>query len=337
MNLTRISFVVFFITIGVSYGQKANDSTSIISYVDKIIVKVNLDTQTDAYFLSNKSDNSNVSLLPNTNERITLSLDYEFLGLSVSFAPKFFSENNDEDLKGKSSFTNYQFRFFLGNWTQSLEYSNIGGFYIENTQDFIPDWIIGKDPFIQFPNLKVISWGGSTSYVFNPKFSLRNVVYQTEWQRKSAGSFIPKLVYNYTRFSNKTADDPVTEKAYDVQLAASYYYTWVIHKNWFVAPFISYSLGVRFSNSIEEESGITIQAKNQYLLNTLETGLQLGYSSRKIIFGANMNIHASQYNEDKNSSISNGKVFAKVYLGYRFDAPKFVKKPFKWFNSKLGL
>ena len=147
--------------------------------------------------------------------------------------------DDDDDVKGKSSFTDYGFRFFLGNWTQELIYSNIQGYYIENTQDFFPGWEENKDPYLQFPDLKAIQWGGSTSYILNERFSFRNIVYQTEWQRKSAGSFIPKLAYNFNRFSNKINDLKSIENAFDIKIAPSYYYTLVMHRNWFVSAFLS--------------------------------------------------------------------------------------------------
>ena len=331
-----IFFQVVFRTYSFSQYSTKLDSTSIISYADKLIVKLNIDTQTDTYFIQDKLTNSSLTLSPNTNLKLSLSLDYEFIGVSIGFTPKFLPGNNDDDLKGKSSFTDYRFRFFLGDWTQGLTYSNIQGYYIENTHDFIPNWIKNEDPFLQFPNLKVITWGGSTSYVLNKRFSLRNMVYQTEWQRKSAGSFIPKLAYSFNKFSNNINGIKSTEKAYDLKLAPSYYYTWVIHRNWFVSTFLSPSLGIRFSNYEEEENDTSFKEKNQHLINALEGGLQLGYSSRKIIFGVNINFDASWYNEDKTTNVIDDKVYAKLYLGYKFNPPKIIQKLFKKTNKKLG-
>lgn len=337
--LTLIIALLLQVLFGIhAYSQdlKEHDSTSIISYVDKIIIKVNMDTQTDTYFINDNVTNENLIVKPNTSLRLTLSLDYEFIGASVGFSPKFISGNDDDDLKGESSFTDYRFRFFLGNWTQELVYSNIKGYYIENTGDFIPGWIRNKDPYIQFPNLKIIKWGGSTSYVLNKDFSFRNVVYQTEWQRKSAGSFIPVLDYSYNRFTNRLDNLNTMENIYDVRLAASYYYTFVIRKNWFISTFISPSLGIRFSNYEERGNGTMFKEDYQYLIKSLDAGLQLGYSSKKIIFGVNVNVDTNWYNEDKTTNIVDDKVYTKLYFGYRFNAPKAIQKPFKWINKKFG-
>ena len=125
-----------------SFSQNSTtlDSTSILSYGDKLVVKLNIDTQSNTYLINDKLANTNLVVTPNNSLRFSLSLDYEFIGVSIGFSPKFLPGNDDDDLKGKSSFTDYGFRFFLGNWTQELIYSNIQGYYIENTQDFFPGW-----------------------------------------------------------------------------------------------------------------------------------------------------------------------------------------------------
>ncbi|MGB5822153.1 MAG: DUF4421 family protein [Saonia sp.] len=330
-------FLGLCLMVNLTFGQKSkeSDSTAILSYVDKIIIKVNLDTQTDAYRVYDRSTNTRLELVPNSSLRIDLSLDYEFMGASIGFSPKFLPGNDDDAIKGKSSFTDYRFRFFLGNWTQEVQYASTQGYYVENTGDFLPNWIEGEDAYLQFPEFRVRRWGGSTSYVLNPKFSLRNVVYQTEWQRKSAGSFVPTINYSYNRFSNLVEGSKMVENAIDVQLAASYYFTWAVHQNWFISQYISPGLGMRFS-AYEEEAATDLIERNNHLIATLDGGMQLGYSSRKVIFGLNMNFDFNWYNEDKTTSVVNNKLYGKLYFGYRFNAPKMVQKPFNWMNKKLG-
>ena len=131
---------------------------------------------------------------------------------------------------------------------------------------------------------------------------MRNVIYQTEWQQKSAGSFIPKLSYRYIKFSN-SGDLGFIENAYDLQLAASYYYTWVIRKNWFISFFLSPSLGIRWSNYKDIENGITVKDRNRYLLKELENGMQLRYSSKYIIFGASIDFNENWYDNEDSTTI----------------------------------
>lgn len=319
------------------FGQNSQekDTTSIISFVDKIIIKANIDTKTESFFLI--SDNQpSIELLTNNEYRLNLSLDYEFLGFSFGYAPKFLPDNNDDALKGESSFTDFRFRFFIRKWTQELRYGEVQGFYVVNTEDFVPDWIEGEDPFIQFPNIKITSWGGSTSYVFNDRFSLRNVAYNTEWQVRSAGSFIPTLQYNYQRTQVDIEDQGRSfENFLDVRISPDYYYTFVIHENWFLSPSLSPGISIRISK--EGDFGTQNTENNIRWPVGLRGGLQLGYSSRRIIFGANFDFDNTWYNEDANNVVINDKASARVYFGYRFDAPKLVKNTFGWVNRQLGL
>ena len=118
----------------IASAQRVIDSTRIVSFVDKIILKANIDSQIESYSI-NSLDES-IRLLTNNQYKLFLSLDYEFIGFSIGVSPKFLPDNNDNDLRGESSYNDFRFRFFLGNWAQSLEYSKTKGFYVENTGDF---------------------------------------------------------------------------------------------------------------------------------------------------------------------------------------------------------
>lgn len=304
------------------------DTTAIVNYTDKIIIKANIDTRTDAFFYRNKEEDTRLHLKPNNRYRLFLSLDYEFIGVSVGLVPKFLGANSDENLKGESSFTDYQFRFFLGRWVQGLTYSKVSGYYVRNTKDFAPNWIEGSNPYIQFNNLFSKVYGMSTSYVFNPNFSYRNIVYQNEWQKKSSGSLIGSLYYDYNIFDLNEVDVINREKFFNVRLAPTYYYTFVLHDNWFLSANLSPSLGLRFSKT---ESGVEDNLRienNTYVTRRLGGGSNLGYSSKKIIYGLNVNFSADWYNEDDVSTTENDQFYGILYFGYRFDPPKALDKIF---------
>ena len=99
--MNKISFLVILllnISNAVSQNERIKDSTSILSFTDKIIIKANLDTQTDSYSIQSEN-NSELHLSANNQFRLLLSLDYEFIGASSGFSPKFLPGNNDNDLK----------------------------------------------------------------------------------------------------------------------------------------------------------------------------------------------------------------------------------------------
>ncbi len=320
-------FLVFFS--GYLFSQNLNklDTTSTTSFVDKMNIKIGVDTQIETYIVNDELSHTNLVLTPNNKVKLSISLNYEFIGISIGFSPNFLPGNDDDALKGASSFVEYGSRFIIGNWGQRLNYSNIQGYYVKNTGSFTLNWLEHVDPYMQFPDLKVIRWSGATSYILNKNFSMRNIMHQTAWQRKSAGSFIPKLSYGYNTFSNIEDDIKTVEKTFDIQIAPGYHYTWVIHRNWYVSSFLTPSLGLHFSNYKEE--------KNQELIKGLDGGLQIGFSSEKFVFGADINFDVNWYNEHKTTNIIDDIIYAKIYLGYRFKAPKMLQKPVKWINKKI--
>lgn len=321
-------------------GQEYNtpDTTYILSYADKFVVKINVDTQTDEYILRNRMDGgTDLRLAANNNYRLFLSLDYQFFGLSIGFSPTFFPGNNDDDLKGESSFSDFRFRAALGQWIQGFQVSSIKGYYVENTGDFVSPWEEGVDPYIQLSDLTFNIYGMSTSYVFNPRFSFRNILYNTEWQLKSAGSFIPTLFYSYDRISYSVDEVQLKEDVFPIRLALSYAYTWVFSKNWFINANLSPSVGVRFSNLTESVNGVIQKSNNTVYPRALEGGMQMGYASRKIVFGLGFSFDVNAYNEDAVNVVENDKFYGLVYFGYRFNTPPFIDRTYNKFAKKIGI
>ncbi|MGB5378225.1 DUF4421 family protein [Muriicola sp.] len=190
--------------------------------------------------------------------------------MSVGFAPTFFSANQEDDIKGKSSLSDFRFRAALGQWVQGIQISSIEGYYVENTGEFLANWTEGIDPFLQLPDLKYQKWGMSTSYVLNPNFSFRNVLYQTEWQKKSAGSIVPTLFYSYDRISYTFEDISRAEKdIFPIRLSLAYYYTLVVKENWFIGASLSPSAGIRFSKLKLTVNDLQTSENNVRFTNTL--------------------------------------------------------------------
>lgn len=310
------------------------DSSNFDAYFDKILIKINASSQTDEYMLTDKTG-SDLKLVANNEYKVSISLDYEFLGFSYGFSPKLFEANNDDVLKGRSSFTNYKFQFFPGQWLQTLSYDKTRGYYIENSEDFLPGWQKGKDPYLQIFNLKNVQWAMSTFYVFNPDFSFKNLIYQTQWQKKSAGSLVPALYYDYNRYSFDFGGIDVLQKDFNLRLGIGYYYTFIIAHRFYIAPNIVPSLGVRFSNFRRTEAGITERSHNTYFTRFLEGGLKFGYNSKRWVAGGGLTFNVNWYNENTNTIVENNKLYGILYLGFRFGTPKIVTGAYKSLSSKL--
>ena len=177
----------------------------------------------------------------------------------------------------------------------------------------------------------------STSYVFNRNFSFRNILYNTEWQKKSAGSFIPTLYYSYDRLSYSFEDLKSKEDILPIRLALGYYHTWVFKENWFISGNLSPSLGIRFSKTRETFNGISSERSNTAFTRTLEGGANLGYASKKIVFGLGFTFDVNGYDEDKFNAVTTNDIYGKIYFGYRFNTPGFIDRAYNKFAKKIGM
>ena len=326
-----------------AYGQKwEKDTTAIESFVDKFNVKINFDSQTESFFTENFQGGPDIKLETSYGSSLSLSLDFEIIGLSLGFSPSFLPGNGNEELKGESSFFDIQPRIAINKWLIELRYRKVTGFYVENTEEFIPDWEENTDPYILIPDFSNTLYGIKVSHIFNPNFSYKNIFFQTERQRKSAGSFIPSFQYGYNKVSFSQDDTKYRDNSSDLSLSMAYVYTLVIGDNWFVSPNLAPLAGISFSNS-ETTIGTTVTKDNiTYFMTGLESGLQLGFASKKVIFGLKYNYDLYWYQGQERTFVDNNRTYGLLYVGYRFNAPRFVAKPYDKFSKtkfakKLGI
>lgn len=310
--------------------HKDKDSTYISVFNESIITKVSLNTQSNLLSIVN---NQEITYRLSTNNiyRLNFSVDYDFLGISFGFAPSFIPENNDDDKRGSSSFRDINFRFLFKRWIQTLQYKKESGFYAENTKDLMADWNQNTDPYITFPDLQTTLWEGTTSYLFNENFSLKNSVNNHEWQRKSAGSFIPTLRYNYSSIDSNFEVFEKHNKTLQFYLTPNYYYTWVIKNNWFVTGALGGSFGLRFALDS------SLEKTDTYIPFLLNGSIQSGYNSNNLTFGVNLFAHSVHHNYFEQDNIVNDHFYLNFYFGYRFKASKKIENFFKKIKQKTEI
>lgn len=311
------------------------DTTNIKSYADQVMIRANLDTNLESFvFTEGEEGNQKQQIFSiNNKTKVSLSIDYRIISATLSFAPKFFSENNDSDLKGNSSYTDFSIRFFPKRFIQTLYYKNVKGFYIENMKEVFPAWNEG-DPHTQFPDLRVQSFGGSTSYMLNENFSARSVYTQGEWQKTSSGSWIPFLDYDLTIFRNKVEEQNLKETQYKIGANMGYFYNWILGKNVNIAPYLALGLGGKFS-AYQNVQGDGTRTNAQYLTLRMEGGLHVGYNTDRFLFGGKMNFSAYAYNQTRSQVVQNNSVYGLLYIGYRFAPPRVVEKTYDKIQKKI--
>ena len=90
--MNKLILLSFMLVVGIDINAQKDvdqDSTHIISFVDKIILKANLGSESVSYIF-NQNNETTYTFLTNNEYRLSLSVDYEFIGFSFGFAPDFF-------------------------------------------------------------------------------------------------------------------------------------------------------------------------------------------------------------------------------------------------------
>lgn len=301
------------------------------------MVRANLDTNIESYvFKQGEKENETKQIFSiNNKTKVSFSIDYRIISATVSFAPRFFADNNDNNLKGSSSYTDFSVRFFPNRLIQNLYYKNVKGFYIENMKELFPAWREG-DPYLQYPNLRVQSFGGSTSYILNKNFSARTIYTQGEWQKKSSGSWVPFLDYDLTIFRNTIDDQSAKETQYKIGANMGYFYNWVLGKNVNISPYLALGLGGKFSN-FWNVKGDGSRDNAQYLTLRMEGGLHIGYNTDRFLFGGKMNFSAYTYQQTRNQAVESNSMYGLLYIGYRFAPPRVVKDTYDKVQKKIPI
>lgn len=309
------------------YGQNTADSSKYVSYEDQIILRTNIDTNIENYILNDKAANIKEVLAVNNKIKTSLGVDYQFLSASVSFTPSFISGNDEDDLKGKSSYTDIKLQIFPGRFLQQLRYKNVKGFYLDNTQDFLENWQKGKDPYIQYPSFRVQTFGGSTSYFFNKDFSLKSLLFQRGWQTFSSGSFVPSIDYDLTYFSSQEPGVESKERQFNISTNLAYYYNFLLTRKFSLAPYLLAGIGAKNSKFIDDNP--TLNSANTYVTYQYAGGIQAEYNVQKFFCGAKVNYSSSIYNDQSKESINNNNFYGLLFIGYRFAPPKIIKKSYE--------
>ncbi len=307
-------------------GEKAlpkDTLPALIRYPDKLTTRTQLTYIGNSFLIRNYSEDR--FPLPGVDEGTRLRLDpvysahlafvaqFRILEIGFGFTPNFL---NDKDAENARQF-NLQIKLYPGRWAYEFSFLDQRGF---NTS-------LGEEE-IYFPGVSTSKFQNVLGYVFNPDFSLRALQSPNEWQSRSAGSFIPRGIFSYTRYRFEGDGTKNTMNSYDLGLAPGYFYTWV--------------LGSRFLLSAGNNTGLGINILNQdgetdaYLL--LETVFQasIGYNDQRFFAGINGTYSFMEHGAGNEIQVFDRVYFARFFVGYRFDAPKKWIEKAERVNRKYG-
>ena len=171
----------------------AQDSTNIIDYSDRLLIRVYTVTKSNSLDIVNKEANKTLELLPNGNTSLGFGFNYKKIGLGVAFGLPL-SEENDRKY-GKTRRLDLQGSVYSKKFGADGYFQVYKGYYNSNPQDFL-DWTRDVQPQVQ--NMRILSTGATAFYLFNSDaFSYRAAFVRDEIQQRSSGSFLMGLFGNY--------------------------------------------------------------------------------------------------------------------------------------------
>ena len=313
MGLKKILFVLLFFNDLFCFSQGVEDY--IRSFPEKITARIGIQNTSNSFTITDAETTQITDIVPNDKTYLGLSLLFRSVELDLGYAPNFFSENQDN--KGSKLFT-LNFRMFLGHWMQTLDFYKQKGFFATVNNETTP-----------FPGLGTLKIGGTTSYIFNERFSFRAVGFQNEWQKKSAGSFIPSFTFYYTKFSLEEEGFESNDHSYDLAIGPGYYYNLVIGRHFLIGLGSTVGFGANFTRSEGEtfSSGLA-----QVVIRTA-----IGYNSERFFTGINLSAQVLAHGDEATTRTDDFISFGELYIGYRFNAPKKWIQKADRFNKKYGL
>ncbi|MEL1245953.1 DUF4421 family protein [Flavobacterium sp. DGU11] len=300
MAIIRIIAACLFITL--CHAQNDTLRFKYEEFDDKLSVQLFTLNTSNSFSLHYGAENLTVDVEPNKKTTLGISVQYDIVFISLGFAPSFFADNKDN---ANSKMVSFALDVFPGRFVQHFDYYYQRGISLKS-----------DNVNLYLENLKTMKIGGSTAFVFNRQFSYRAIALQNGKQTISAGTFAPTLSYYYTELNGKSQEGFGDKDHFvDVALSPTYYYNWVIAKNFMVSA----GLGVGAGITLSDESS----PRALYQASAI---IGLGYNAERFFAGINSKGLASSHNASEDVAMDDSISYATAFVGYRFDAPKFLVK-----------
>ena len=316
-----LPFLIFFCFCSIFAQEKSIDSTYekdsdfIRTYLNRITARTFFVNTSNSFVINSRFDEEKFELTPNKQDRVGASVSFRFVTLSYSISPNFLSENADNE---DSRLFNLDLRFYFGKWMQTFDVFSQKGFYIGygNIKPY-------------FPDIRTVKIGGSTSYIFNENFSFRAIATQDEQQLKSAGSFIPRVYYFYTKYRIQSGNIDDKLHSYDLAFAPAYFYNFVPFENFLLS--VGASAGIGLNHSISSDETLTS------FLTELNFRSAVTYNISNFYFGGHYSYLILNHNTDRYSYVKDHIPYLQLFIGYRFRAPKQWVKLADSLEEKVGI
>jgi hypothetical protein len=339
----QIVFVFLFLT-GTVFARNNDsipkyDTSYYVSLRNKLTVYTYGITKFSQFDISNTNNDKDLSFRPNTKFNLGLGFSYKWLGLSTTF--NFRSGNKDDAIFGKTTSFDIQSDIYTRRMIVTINLQSYQGFYWENVGDYDPAFS-KADSFIIRPDINTANLGVNLIYTFkNDRFSFKAAYSNTEWQKKSAGSWLAGAFTSLYGISADSSIVPYLARdnfptyygvngfgTFNIGASFGYTYTYVWHKKYFVNGTLM--LGILDQAFLSEDTTGSIVLVNNHVSSKTHFRLALGFNNEKQNFG--ISVIADSFIIDNKSADEFSFNYGKVNLFYtrRFDLNwKFRKRKYQ--------
>jgi hypothetical protein len=316
------------------------DTSYITSTKAKLTLTIPFSKKFYGFNLNDLDKNKRLNFSPNTYYHVGLNFSNVMLTFGFASAIRFGAKAN----KGHTRSRDLQLTVIGKRVITDVNYQNYTGFYINNFNKYIP--IQSASDVIIRPDIKVISFGVNTMFIYNyKKYSLRGSFSFTDTQRKSAGSFMTGIYHSHVLFSSNDStfvrapfanyfSDLLKNvnkiSAITVGISGGYGYTFVYKR-------IIFSTAINVGLGGQKTNYTTIDKKG----HSQPLDFSVSFNAKAAIRYDNLKFFTGIMSTYDNNHAFNAKKFntetyiAKVvvFVGYRFNTKKKERKLLR----KMGL
>jgi len=323
--LITVLLIICSVAVNAQKNKFQNDSTYYETFPDKLNIRVYLSQK---YVHLNIPSGGNIADLEyKANRKLNLGAGFSYKWITVNLFNGFSFLNTKDEPKGKTTGLGLQIHLFPKKWAIDLTAELPKGFHLE------PKGMAGAkaDEYYYRADVKSNLYGISAYRVPNKeKFSYRAAISQTEWQKKSAGSFlygggifhgslqgdsvlIPALL------QNQYPETGVKKLTYTtIGPGIGYAHTLVIDQHFFITGSLVVNANVNFVS----EEGTTKEKKTSFNGGDVFKAA-IGYNSPTWNFSANwlgQGIWIKGPSTNENYFFPSGQV--RVVVAHKFDVHK---------------
>ena len=348
---TLILIAIFSVSHGKANAQEFKgiervqyDTNYVRSYKNELTTRVYLSRKQNGYALSEGL--LSPWLRYKTNDNLLLGIGYTYTFLTVNLGVKMPFINNDDDIYGKSKYTDLTLHGIFRSLIVDLYLQWNSGYYISNPEDLVPDW--GSQKVMpQRGDMRSNLIGLNVQYLFNSdRYSYKAAFVQNEFQKKSAGSPMAGVEAYWMLAMTDSAmippqippsgfisDAPFNQvDIFNIGINGGYAYTFVWRETLFLS--VSATLGLSGGSNQIHNSAISESHRDKITFGmTSSYRLALGYNSNQFYVGLSA-IRFDMRNmvwEDKDwFSYGTGNIRLNVVRRFQLKRPIKILRPDLW-------